>query len=203
MKRQQYIGWNRNRFAGLMPLLMLFVAAVYAVREDKRPSEGGTLPPAVGEEARTFELPDLDGKPVKLADEVRDGPVVLIVLRGYPDAHCPLCNRQLSQFVAAAEAFRAANARVVFVYPGAKDMLRTHALELLAAKKLPANFRLLLDPDYQFTNAWHLRWNAAKESAYPSTFVIDGDQTIRFAKISRSHGGRSTVDEVLAALKPL
>jgi thioredoxin-dependent peroxiredoxin len=49
---------------------------------------------------------------------------------------------------------------------------------------------LVTDPDYTFTNQYHLRWDAEKETAYPSTFVIDPTGKIRFAQISKTHGGR-------------
>ena len=55
-------------------------------------------------------------------------------------------------------------------------------------------------PDYSFTNAYHLRWDAPNETAYPSTFVIDQDHKIVFAKTSQTHKGRTTADEVLKAV---
>jgi thioredoxin-dependent peroxiredoxin len=39
-----------------------------------------------------------------------------------------------------------------------------------------------------------------RETAYPSTFVIDANRMIRYAKISMSHGDRAPVDAVLKAL---
>ena len=62
---------------------------------------------------------------------------------------------------------------------------------------------LLLDPDYSFTNAYGLRWDAPRETAYPSTFVIDTDGTVRYAKISKSHGDRAEVSDVIKALDAL
>jgi len=58
----------------------------------------------------------------------------------------------------------------------------------------------VLDPDYVFTNLYGLRWDAPRETAYPSTFVVDSLGVVRFSKISRSHGGRASVDEVLQAV---
>jgi hypothetical protein len=57
-----------------------------------------------------------------------------------------------------------------------------------------------MDPDYKFTNAYRLRWDAPRETAYPSTFVIDRERKVRFAKVSKTHGGRATASEVLKAL---
>jgi peroxiredoxin Q/BCP len=68
---------------------------------------------------------------------------------------------------------------------------------------MPAHFDLLLDPDYEFTNSYGLRWDAPKETAYPSTFVIDRSGVVRFAKVSQTHGGRASVAEILEALQTI
>ena len=47
---------------------------------------------------------------------------------------------------------------------------------------------------------WVFVWDAPRETAYPSTFVIDQGGVIRFAKVSKSHGGRAATGEVLKAL---
>ncbi len=59
---------------------------------------------------------------------------------------------------------------------------------------------MVIDRDYQVVNAYHLRWEAPNETAYPATFVIDPTGVIRYAKISQTHGDRAAVQEVLAAL---
>ena len=56
------------------------------------------------------------------------------------------------------------------------------------------------DPDYTFTNAYNLRWDAKRETAYPSTFVIAADGTIKYAVVSKEHGGRSKAADVLKAV---
>lgn len=156
--------------------------------------------PAVGAKAPDFELADLSNTKVKLTEALKNGPVVLMVLRGYPGYQCPICNKQVGQFIAAADQFKAKGATVLMVYPGPSAELKKHAAEFVTGKSLPGSYRLLIDPDYTFTNAYDLRWNALNETAYPSTFVIGKDQTVLFAKTSTSHGGRASVDEVLKAL---
>ena len=137
---------------------------------------------------------------MKLSKLVADGPVVLIVLRGYPGYQCPVCTAQVGQFLSNAKKFDAVKARVVMVYPGSADGLKKQAEDFVRGKTLPDNFYLVLDPDYEFTKAYHLRWEAKNETAYPATFVIDRERRIQFAKISMSHGGRASADEVLKAL---
>ncbi len=156
--------------------------------------------PRAGDKAADFSLPSLGGETVSLHDQLAKGPVVLVVLRGYPGYQCPLCTRQVAEFSAQANAIRATGARVVMVYPGPADDLAKRADEFLKGKTLPDGFTLLLDPDYTFTNRYGLRWDAPKETAYPSTFVIDRDGMVRFAKVSKTHGGRSSAKEVVDAL---
>ncbi|MGE3314328.1 MAG: peroxiredoxin family protein [Planctomycetaceae bacterium] len=157
--------------------------------------------PAVGDAAADFELATVDGKEkIKLTEQLKKGPVVLLVLRGFPGYQCPLCTAQIGKFLNRSKAFAKANATVVMIYPGPADGLKSHAEDFVRGKTLPDNFLLLLDPDYKFTNSYHLRWDAKNETAYPSTFVIGQDGKIRFAKISMKHGGRSSPDEVLKAI---
>lgn len=162
--------------------------------------EGKTRRPSVGDEAVDFELQTLQDEKVKLSKLVSDGPVVLIVLRGFPGYQCPACNAQVGQFLAKAKQFDSMKTRVVLVYPGPADGLKKRADEFVRGKTLPDNFFLVLDPDYEFTKSYHLRWEAKNETAYPSTFVIDRERKIRFAKISMTHGGRASADEVLKVL---
>lgn len=165
--------------------------------------------PQVGDEAANFSLTVLgpqrsegEAEKANLHEQLEMSPVVLLVLRGYPGYQCPICSRQVGQFLREADKFAEAKVAVWMVYPGPAEELDRFAREFIASRKLPKSFKLLLDPDYGFTNAWHLRWDAPRETAYPSTFIIGMDKKIKFAKISKSHGGRSRPDEVLKALEP-
>ena len=164
------------------------------------PPAVGAKPPAVGAKPPSFSLANLAGQPRTLSSFTGQGPVVLLVLRGFPGYQCPLCNRQVTEFVRNADAFARAGARVVMVYPGPKNKLEVKAQEFVTGKNLPSHFELLVDPDYTFTNLYSLRWDAPNETAYPATFVLNRQGVITFAKVSDSHGGRSTATEVLAAL---
>jgi peroxiredoxin len=157
-------------------------------------------PPAVGQQAKDFELKAIGGEAVKLSELAAKGPVVLVVLRGYPGYQCPLCTRQVGELIGQAEAVKKAGGQVVLVYPGPADGLKSHAEEFVRGKDYPAHFRLVLDPDYTFTTAYGLRWDARNETAYPSTFVLDKGRTVRFAKVSKSHGDRARTSDVVKAL---
>lgn len=159
--------------------------------------------PKLGEKAPPFSLADIDGRPVTLAGEVTQGPVVLVLLRGWPGYQCPFCTRQFADFLGHAQAFEAAGARVVWVYPGPSDSVQQHAREFLAARALPSNFRVTTDPEYVFTNAYGLRWDAPQETAYPATFIVDRSGTVRYAHISIGHDDRAPATDVLRALERL
>jgi peroxiredoxin len=159
-----------------------------------------STPPKVGDKAPDFTLSTLQGKRVRLSEVFAKAPVVLVALRGYPGYQCPLCNEQAHDFLKNAQGFADAKARVILVYPGPPENLGARATEFVADKNLPENFDLLLDPGYEFTNLYGLRWDAPNETAYPSTFLIDQKGIIFFSKISKTHGGRAKADELLEAL---
>ncbi len=157
-------------------------------------------PPEIGEKARPFTLETLAGKAVSLESFTKSGPVVLLVLRGYPGYQCPLCTAQVRDFTAQAKAFADRGASVVMIYPGPAANLKKYAGEFVGGLALPANFTLLIDPDFAFTENYGLRWNAEGETAYPTTLVIDKSGTIRYALVSKSHGGRTKAANVLRQL---
>ncbi|MDB5327241.1 MAG: bacteriocin [Phycisphaerales bacterium] len=157
-------------------------------------------PPAVGDKAPDFTLDTLDAKTVRLSELTKTGPVVLLELRGWVGYQCPLCTKQVHDFVTQAAALHSAGAHVVLVYPGSGDDLKLHAEEFVTGKGLPEDFIFVVDPGLKFTSDWGLRWNKVKENSYPATFVIDKAGIVRFAKISHSHGDRALAQEVIKAL---
>jgi len=156
--------------------------------------------PAVGDKAADFRLPTLQGNAVHLSKLTANGPVVIVVLRGYPGYQCPACNAQVGQLLAAADKFAEKKAQVVFAYPGSDAELDRHAARFAADKTWPMHFHFVVDTQFALTAHYGLRWNAPNETAYPSTFVVDRQGKIIFAKISKSHGGRATAEELLKAL---
>ena len=157
-------------------------------------------PPTVGDAAPDFELTSLSGDQIKLSDTLAKGPVVLVMLRGYPGYQCPICTAQVGQMIGKARQLSDKGANVLLVYPGPADGLKAHAAEFVQGKDMPANFNLLLDPDYAFTNQYGLRWDAKGETSYPSTFVLAKDGKVLLAKVSHEHGDRAKIADVLAAL---
>lgn len=174
--------------------------------ENPPPGSGAAAAPAtpkVGDKAQDHSLQDVNGKMVRLSDELKRGPVVVVVLRGWPGYQCPFCSAQFADFLGHEKEFQAAQTRVLFVYPGPADGLREHAAEFQKDRPLPENFRLLVDPDYKFAIAHGLRWDAPRETVYPATFVLDRGGVIRFAQVSHEHGGRVPAKEILTVLASL
>lgn len=156
-------------------------------------------PPQVGDAAPDFTLKTLDDKTVALKDETAKQSVVLVVLRGWPGYQCPVCTKQVHNFVEKAGGF-SGKATVLMVYPGPAAKLKEHAEEFLKDKNWPKDFIFVTDPEYTFTKAYGLRWEAAGETAYPSTFIVDKAGKVRFAKVSKDHGGRANAAEALKLL---
>jgi thioredoxin-dependent peroxiredoxin len=159
------------------------------------------LPPKAGDAAPNFVVRTLDDKPVELHQLTAKSPVLLVVLRGWPGYQCPLCTRQVQDYITNVGQFRERGARVLMVYPGPAEQLKEHAREFLANKDWPPEFLFAIDPDYAVTKAYGLRWDAKKETAYPSTFIVDQGGRVRFAYISKSHGDRVSAARALTELK--
>ncbi len=162
-------------------------------------------PPKVGDQAPDFSAKTLDGGKISLKTLTAEGSVALIMLRGWPGYQCPACDRQVQDFISVAADFAASGTRVAFVYPGPADGLEAHAKEFKALKgrAWPKDFVYALDPDYSVVNAYAVRWDAPRETAYPSTFIIDKSGKVRFTQISRTHGGRSKAADVLSEAKKI
>lgn len=155
----------------------------------------------LGDSAKDFELQPLEGKKkLKLSTLAKDGPVVLVVLRGFPGYQCPLCSRQVNDFREHADEFADLQTKVVLVYPGPAADLKQRAHEFLKNDALPKPLLLVVDPAYKFTNLYGLRWEAANETVYPSAFVLDPERVVKYRKVSKSHGDRAKAEEVLEVL---
>lgn len=198
----------RTAFATLA--LVSIVIAVSCVRaadaDTDAPATAPTSRPAahkpvqVGDGAPTITLKTLDQHDLPLEQAWERGPLVLVMLRGWPGYQCPICTKQVADLMSHAADMEQAGANVVLVYPGPASDLDAHAKEFVSGKSLPDRYWLVTDPDFKMTELYGLRWNEPKETAYPSTFVIDGKGIVKFAKISKSHGGRASFDEIKKAL---
>ncbi|HEX5397555.1 MAG TPA: peroxiredoxin-like family protein [Verrucomicrobiae bacterium] len=180
-------------------ILLLLAAGLFACSFVLNAAET----PKVGDKAPDFTLKTLDGKSVTLSSLYASNKVVLIVLRGWPGYQCPICERQVGDYIATAAKLDEAQARIIMVYPGPADALQAHAREFvdMKGKQWPEDFTFVIDPDYSMVNAYGLRWNAPNETSYPSTFVLDKKGVIHFEEISHTHGDRSKASDTLKELQ--
>lgn len=186
--------WQRSLAAALALGMCLTIAAT--ARAQGNPGE-----PKVGDKAKDFELKTITGENWKLSTQTAKGPVVVVVLRGWPGYQCPACSKQFNDLLKDGPALAEKKAQVVFVYPGPADGLNEKAKDFIGTRKLPSHYTLVTDPDYKMITAWGLRWAQTQETSYPSTFVLDKEGKIQFAKISHAHDGRAEAAEVVKALK--
>jgi peroxiredoxin len=109
----------------------------------------------------------------------------------------------VGQFITEAEKFQKLDTKVLLVYPGPSKVLQDKAREFSENFTFPDHFYFMLDPDYSMINKYGLRWDAPRETAYPSTFVINKTGEIVYSKISSTHGGRTSAEEILEVLDKL
>ena len=190
-----------NRKTILASSLLCLSGALALAANAIADADAKTPGPKVGDDAPAIALKTPKGDKVELAELVKKQPVIVLFLRGYPGYQCPICTRQVADYVGHADQIKAAGARVLMVYPGPAEGLAQRAIEFTRDTKLPDNFDFVIDPGYTATNAWNLRWDAEKETAYPSTFVVGTDGKITYAKVSTSHGDRSDPAEVIKTMK--
>jgi peroxiredoxin len=158
----------------------------------------------VGDRVIDFELPVVGSDAyLVLSDEYDQGAVVVVVLRGYPGYQCPVCRRQVGSLANRAKGLTGQAHRVILVYPGEGTELKRHSQQFMGSRSLPQPLVMVRDDEMKMVDSWGLRWNALKETAYPATYVIDRNGRIRWKKVSDSHAGRSTVEEILKELRKL
>ena len=158
----------------------------------------------IGDKAVDFDLPVVGGDGyVKLSDHYKKGPVVVVVLRGYPGYQCPLCSRQLGAMANRAKTLAKETQKVILVYPGEASLLEDHADDFMGSRSLPDPLVIVRDEGMEMVDSWGLRWRAPNETAYPAAYVIDGNGRVTWKKVSDSHAGRSSVEEILKELRKL
>ncbi|WP_162304447.1 peroxiredoxin family protein [Maribellus luteus] len=182
-----------------MKTIIILVLAFFSVTAFSQPHSKVKT----GDKIIDFKAHLIDGTELPLNKLYDQSPLVLIVLRGWPEYQCPVCTRQVGEFVAEADQLKKHGAKVLMIYPGPSEVLQEKAKEFTSDFTFPEGFYFALDPNYEMVNQYGLRWDAPKETAYPSTFVIDKNGKVVFAKVSSSHGGRADVEEVVEALKIL
>jgi peroxiredoxin len=143
---------------------------------------------------------DLQGKPVDLSRYRGTRKVVLVVLRGMPQApggqFCPSCLAQTSSLLANREEFDKRGAEVLLVYPGPTDRLG----EFLQTAKMQTPgepeqaFRVLLDEQCRACERLGIRADLAK----PSTYILDTQGNLVYAYVGATSTDRPSIRAILA-----
>jgi peroxiredoxin Q/BCP len=155
-------------------------------------SQASAPRPSVGERAPDFTLPGPAGAPVRLAELLGKGPVVVYF---YPKDETLGCTVEACAFRDTFDEFIAAGADVVGI---SRDDTESHA-RFAAHHRLP--FRLLSDP----TGEVHARYGVARQlGIVPEriTFVLDRDGIVRHV-VSSMVRMRAHVNESLSVVRQL
>jgi len=148
-----------------------------------------------GDSAPDFELPDQDGKPVRLGDLLMQGPVVLFF---YPAAMTPGCTKEACHFRDLAAEFAAAGAQRVGISADPPAKQREFA------DKHGFDYPLLSDEDGAVARQFGVqRGGVVRRLGLPvkrQTFVIGAGRQV-VAAISSELNMDRHADEALAALR--
>jgi peroxiredoxin len=168
----------------------------------------------VGEAAPDFELPNRAGRPVRLSDLLREGPIVLTFYRG---RWCRWCRSLFAALEGAAAEVRALGAQLVALSP------QTPSWSRATAQVCSLSYPVLRDVESRVARRFGLsctlpaafRWayahlgidvpaqNDSRSFELPAfaTYVIAPNHTIAYAFVSRDYTRRPNPSEILAALR--
>jgi len=197
----------------LIFIIIIMTANVVSGQEFKSVKEAHGL--SVGAKAPEFSALDADSNIFYLKEALKDGPVVAIFYRG---AWCPVCNKHLSTLQDSLLLIEAEGARVIAISPEKPDYLNK------MAKKTKAEFTLLYDENYKVANAFDVTFkpgraelftynvilgadlknthsNRSQRLPIPATFIIDQNGIIIWRQFDPDYHNRSTVKDIIEALK--
>lgn len=167
-----------------------------------------------GMKAPDFTLKAPDGQVIKLSEELKKQPVVLMFYRGQ---WCPVCTRYLAGFQETAPQIAAKGARVIAV------TLETNDNIAKTIEKTKIDFTVLSDENssvmndykvlFSVTDAYQDRIRKGKEVdiafnngktvaqlPVPATYVIGQDGVIKFVQFDLNYKNRASVNDIIQQL---
>jgi peroxiredoxin len=167
-----------------------------------------------GSKAPDFTLNDAAGKPVALAEMLKQGPVVVTWYRG---GWCPYCNLTLQAYQEILPDLKSAGAQLLAISP------ETPASAAKTSAKGKLDFPLLTDTNDQAARAFGLAYrlpdefaamlanspdvpdspSGGKELPIAATYVIARDGTIAHAFLDSDYRNRAEPADILAAVQKL
>lgn len=169
----------------------------------------------VGDVAPDFELNNALNHPVRLAELLKNGPVVLSWYRG---GWCPYCNIQLRYLQTYLPHFKAAGATLVALSPELPDK------SLSTVEKNNLSFEVLTDYNNEVARLFHIAFTlneelitiyddfhklenyngvSTNELPVPATYVIGTDGVIKYAFVDTDYRKRAEPAEILRTLNSL
>ncbi len=167
----------------------------------------------VGDKAPEFTLPDVAGRPVSSAELLRQGPLVVVFLRG---RWCPFCCATVEAWQSALGVVKSRGANLVAISPMTSkqgDFMRDpHKLMLpilsdpqnKVAEQFGVSYQV---PKYQqelfstvFINLPFINGEDSWTLPLPATFVISQDGTIKYAWADEDYTLRAEPAEVIQNL---
>lgn len=168
----------------------------------------------VGDLAPDVTIPDALGRPVRLSDLWRAGPLVVSFYRG---GWCAYCNAELQALQERLEYVHELGAQLVAISP------QTPENSMSIARRNALAFPVLSDSELQAAHGFGIGTTLAPEVVdlyglgganlpilngngqwvlpVPATFVIDPDGIIRFAHVDVDYRQRADLDQVVNAVE--
>lgn len=150
----------------------------------------------VGDTAPDFELPNQDGLKMSLSNELVHGNVLLVFYRGH---WCPICNRHLAALQGELQIIQEQGIRVIAI--SSDDLGATSII----TKKNDLSFPILSDLDHavmrKYKVLFHRKDDIENMLPVPATYLINKDRKVRYVHYDPNYKNRSTVQDILAALK--
>ncbi len=167
-----------------------------------------------GEKIENFELFNVKGNKVSLANALKDGPAVISFYRG---GWCPYCNMELRALQARLPEIKALGAQLLAISPQIPDK------SLTTVEKNELEFEVLSDAGNEVARGMGLVFEVAEELRpiyeqwganlsefngdekyelpIPSTFVVDNEGTIIHAYHDLDYTSRMDPEQILDVLK--
>lgn len=204
-----------NQTKHLSPILFLILVNIYNLTaQGSFKSEKEVKGIAVGTSVENFTARDAKGNLFNFAEELKNGPVVIIFYRGQ---WCPVCNKHLSKLQDSLQAIADKGAKVIAISPEKPEKIEK------TVQKTNAEFTILYDEGYKICNAFdvtHLP-SGTSRTAYntmlgadlknahtddsqqlpvPATFIIGQNGKVVWRHFDTNYKNRATVSEIIENL---
>ncbi len=163
-----------------------------------------------------FTLPNVDGKTVRLSEELKKGPVVLTFYRG---GWCPYCNIQLKAYQDSLDEFKLAGGQLIAISPESMDSANTtvkkHEIKFKILSdnlnKVAKQYGLVFKLDENIKNVYlkfgldleKSQGNDLWELPIPATYVINKDGKIVYSFLNVDYIQRAEPKDIIKTLESL